>query len=301
MGKYFDSFPRIAYNLGSKQYSNFQNVTNIFFRIGVVRDILTNVSSYYEYLVKETDTPDILAFNVYGDSEAHWLILLTNQILDPQYDWPLNSRDFNNHIISKYGSVETAKTTYHHYEKVIIREDALSGTVTETRFIVNESALTDVSLTISNILGSFDTGQTVYVGDSLETSTFSGVISNYNSMTRVITLNNAFSGRMPNLGEIVVSDESGAIGTIIATTPESKYESYESLPEEQYVETFNINGRTVIQTTRRNAVSNYDYEVDLNEQRRSIKIIKPEYYTRIVNEFEALTENADAPFIRRLV
>lgn len=301
MGRYFDLFPRVAYNLGNKRYSNFQNVTNILFRVGVIRDVLSNVSSYYEYLIKETDTPDILAFNVYGDSEAHWLILLTNQILDPQYEWPLNSRDFNNYIIDKYGSIEAAQTTIHHYEKIIVRENQSIGVSTETRFNISESRLTDVSLTVSNITGIYQTGEYVYIGDDESSSKFRGFVSSYDSTTGIISLIEPIYGPIPNIGETIKGQFSNAQGILVTSTPQSKFETYDSFAEGQYVETFNLGGgRTVIQTTSRNAVSNYDYELELNEQRRSIKIIKPEYYTRIVSEFENLTQNADSPFLRRL-
>jgi len=232
MSNFFDQFPTIPYDIAGKQYTNYQAVTNVLYRMRIIRSVLNNISAYYEYLVTETDTPEILADKIYGDPEAHWIILLANEIVDPQYGWPLNSREFNNYIIGKYGSIASAKTTYHHYEKVISREEQASGTVTETRFVVNQTKLTDNALDV----------------------------------------------------------------------PYDYYEGDGSLPETQAVNTYNLSdGKTVVEIVRRERVSNYDYEYELNEAKRNIKIIKPEYYPQIISEFKKLTKYKNTPYLRRLV
>lgn len=228
MAQFFDKFPVLAYDIAGKKLSNYQISTNIFFRIRILREILGNISAYYEYLVSDSDTPEILADKIYGNTEAHWIILMANDIIDPQYDWPLNYKNFNNYIINKYGSIANAKTQIHHYEKVITREEQLTGIVTESRFTVNFDKLTD-------------------------------------------------------------------------NTPSVPYDYYENLPETQEVNTYNLeNGRTVTEIIRREAINCYDYESQLNDNKRSIKIIKPEYYGQILKEFEDLT-NTKPSYIRKLV
>lgn len=230
MSQFFTKFPRVSYDIAGKRFTTYQSVTNIFFRLRIIREVLGNVSAYYEYLVKDDDTPEILADKVYGNPEAHWIILLANNIVDPQYDWPLKYKDFDNYIIKKYGSISYAKTTYHHYEKVVTREESSSGTVIETRFVINQS----------NIANSM-----------------------YDS-----------------------------------TVP---YDTYNSLPETQDVDTINMgSGKTVIEITKRDRVTIYDYEQQLNENKRAIKIIKPEYYTQIIRELDDLTQTRPS-YIRRLV
>jgi len=228
MAQFFTRFPRIAYDIAGKQLTNYQVATNLFFRLAVVREALNNISAYYNHIISDHETPEILAEQVYGNPEAHWVILLTNEIVDPQYDWPLNYREFQNFIIDKYGSIATAKTTYHHYEKVITREESATGLVTTTRFIVNEDKLTDNALSVP-------------------------------------------------------------------------YDYYAGLAETQTVNTYNMSdGKTVVEIVNRNAVNNYDYENELNESKRQIKIIKPQYYPQIKLEFDALTKQADPLYIRRL-
>ena len=97
--KFFDQFPSIIYDIDGNVISKYDNVTNIFFRLQVVQSVLNNISSYYLHVVSDSETPEIIAEAVYGDPEAHWIILLANNIIDAQYDWPLNPTSFGSYII----------------------------------------------------------------------------------------------------------------------------------------------------------------------------------------------------------
>lgn len=233
MSRFFDLFPKIPYDIKGKRLSEYHIVPNIFFRLAFIREALTNFSAYYPYFITDADTPEILAEKVYGHPEAHWIILMANNIVDPQFDWPLKYDAFNNYIIGKYGSVENAQTGIHHYEKVIRREESLSGIITETRFEVNQAKLTDNSLDV----------------------------------------------------------------------PYDYYQGTGSLAETAAVSTYNLeNGRTVVETISRDAISYYDYESQLNDAKREIKIIKPEYYSQIMGEFYNYTDASKRmTYIRRLV
>lgn len=228
MGKFFDKFPKIRYDIDGKILTKYQITTNIFFRTRIIRSVLSNISIYYEHLVSDGDTPEILAEKVYGDPEAHWIILMANDIIDVQYDWPLGYDAFNKYIIKKYGSIENAKTTYHHYEKVITRTNEFYGTVDETRLYIDETEQHEVDLDVP-------------------------------------------------------------------------YDAYDTLAAEQSVVNIDVgNGTTVVEITKREAITNYDYEIELNESKRPIKIIKPEYYLQIVQELDILTKYNDTiSYIRR--
>lgn len=225
MSSFLDLYPKIRYDISKSSVSNYQIITNITFRLNIVREVLNNISAYFAYDITDTDTPEILAEKVYGNPEAYWIILYANDIMDPQYDWPLNGRAFNNYIIDKYGSVANAKTQIHHYEKVVQRE--VDDIVTTFRYQVNETSL-------------------------------------------------------------------------ITGSPGVPYDSYNTLPATQSVTTYSVNGKSVTETISRNAVSNYDWEDQQNEAKRSIKIIKKDYYLQIVSEFNNLTGANSPSFLRRL-
>ena len=198
-------------------------------------------------MVRDGDTPDILAAKVYNDPEAHWMILYANDMVDPQFDWPMTSTVFPKYIVDKYRAMAEADegqtlqdfeviawtqnltnpASIHHYEKVIKHVNNTTQTTNETRHIVNQSKLTNNDLTVP-------------------------------------------------------------------------YDYYDILPEEQGVTPINlvIDGQTIIETVYREAVTYYDYEEKLNEDRRNIRIIKKEYYPQIVEEFRALTNTNRFPFLR---
>lgn len=68
------------------------------------------------------------------------------------------------------------------------------------------------------------------------------------------------------------------------------YDTYVSLPETSY-ETHTISGDDVRETITKRVVSLYEYEERLNEARRNIRIIKPDYYPRILQEFNNIVGN----------
>ena len=125
--KYFESFPRLLYTF-DKNTVNIQSVTNIFARTAFLRDIKNNVDVSYEYSVKDSDTPEIIAHKEYGDAYRSWIILLFNNLINPNYDWPLKSDSLNDYIQTKYNqTLDEAVSTINHYEKVITKTQTSNG------------------------------------------------------------------------------------------------------------------------------------------------------------------------------
>jgi hypothetical protein len=127
---YFDKFPTLKYNVdGSTNYR--RTLTDITFRLKLREKIKQNMYSYYNVDVSDDDTMEILAEKYYGNPEYHWVIAIANDILDPQYDWPLNYATYTNYLINKYGSQANADSIIHHYEKTIKRTDRVTNEVSE--------------------------------------------------------------------------------------------------------------------------------------------------------------------------
>lgn len=102
-------------------------------------------------------------------------------------------------------------------------------------------------------------------------------------------------GSVPNAQETihhyqqVINRTDNVTNTTNTFTVEVDLPTYQSLPENSY-EAFNlIDGSTIVQTTSTNIVYCYDFEDQINEQRRSIKLIKKEYLASILQEFAAAT------------
>ena len=94
----------------------------------ILKSILKNdIVNYFPYSIPESERPDITAFKIYGDVKYTWLIFLINEIYDPIFDWPLNSREFGNYVKNKYGSLASAKNTIHHYEEIVRTRTEATG------------------------------------------------------------------------------------------------------------------------------------------------------------------------------
>ena len=80
---YFSQFPKGLYDL--KKDGNSKVVVDLMRRVKIKSSIIDEVSLYDLYDIIDGDTPESLAFKIYGDSELHYIILLTNNILDRYY------------------------------------------------------------------------------------------------------------------------------------------------------------------------------------------------------------------------
>lgn len=107
---YFSKFPYTLYSLDDRK--TVKVITNILRRVKIDDYVKNNLSLYDEYDIKDGDTPEILAFDLYGDSNLHWIILLMNEILDPRYDWPLDTVELNNYVLATWKNPDGV----HHYE-----------------------------------------------------------------------------------------------------------------------------------------------------------------------------------------
>ena len=230
-----------------------ETVTNIVNRYGILRSVLANASSYVLYELEDGETPELLAEKMYKDIGAGWIILYANRILDPQFDWPLSDENFRKYIVEKYGSVANAASTIHHYEKVV--ETTVGDQTYKRVYLIGKDRYTDNSL---------DVPYTYYTP--------------YNSSnTWILTADTL----------LLTADNTHF------TADHSNHSSYNdtSIPEYYTYEAHNVNDTTVYMNTYGNAITNYDYEVQLNDNRKFIKVIKAQYYSQIVSEFKEITKS----------
>lgn len=192
--KYFQSTPRIAI---TDKYGNSVIYRNIMARLSIIPSVLKNPLLYYDYDLQEGDTPEIVAHKYYGDVNRYWIVLFSNQMMDPQWDWPLNYKNLVDYIEDKY----TNPTGLHSYEKVITTTNLAENMVTTNRFMISE-------------------------------------------------------------------EEYDAI--IPATN------------------TFTISNQIIQYELSKNSLTNYEYEVRLNDEKRSIKLLNRDYAGQLEKEFQSL-------------
>ena len=106
---YFNNFPKITYNDST--------IRNTLLKSALVAEVFENQDSFYPYIVKDGYRPDLVANDFYGDSRYDWVVLFSNKIVDPYYEWPLSVNDFNSFLEKKYGTtIYSLQNTTSHYE-----------------------------------------------------------------------------------------------------------------------------------------------------------------------------------------
>jgi len=209
MSKYFNYFPKTLYTSDAE---NGVVVTNIISRFAFEKSYRDNSAVYYEYDIQDSDTPEIIAHKMYGNSERHWIVLMMNEIVDPQFDWPLDQRTIISYINDKYSAnasvgqtgISWAQQNTHSYFKIETRTSNSTNTSIEKRIQIDSNAYTNLVESITNL----------------------------------------------NLQD----------GNAITIKVTKETQSY------------------------------YDYEIDLNESKRTIKLIKPEFVNRLENELISVLE-----------
>ena len=204
---YFDTFPLVV---ASDYKNNAILLTNLMARVDIIPSLLKNPLLFYSYDLQESDRPDILAHKYYDDSNKYWMVLYANEIMDPLYDWPLTSQQFDAYLKNKYSEAAGGDAFVLSYT---------TSTVQEYRKIV-----------------------TTYDSTSLETTIKTVVVdlTTYNSITAVST-----------------------------------------------TQTFS-SGASVTRTLSKSAVSIYDYELELNEAKQSIKLINSAYSNQLEKDLKTL-------------
>ena len=130
-GHYFKYFPTLAYETfdGSNEYKIIQD---IFVRIRTTLAAHMDGAVYYDYQVKDGESPELISSKYYDSPQYHWVILFMNKIRDAQWDWPLDQKTFEDYINMKYGTLNSstgkyeggipiAEQSHSHYETIEVR------------------------------------------------------------------------------------------------------------------------------------------------------------------------------------
>jgi hypothetical protein len=217
MAKYFNYFPKTIY-FSDRDQTSLDTVTNLTFKFKFNDTFKENSIVYYDYIVPEGETPEILAEKFYNSSERHWIILMLNDIVNPLTDWPMSSHSLNRYIDTKYSSNNYADTT--------------------------NTSISGLSWSESNIKEHF-----VKERKTLVTT---------NKFTEKTT--------------IITSED-------YANTSPSTSNNY-TLGD----------GTQIVITNTKGTRNYYDYEIEKNEEKRKIKLLKIEFVPLLEKEFRDLTK-----------
>jgi hypothetical protein len=118
MPSYFRQVPNFDYvsRLPNANIGDYIQVKNIFKKGKLREDIFQDLAFFEKYKITGNDRPDNVAFEVYGDSTLDWLVLICNNVVNIQTEWPLTQDSFDRYVLNKYGDYNTLYNGAHHYE-----------------------------------------------------------------------------------------------------------------------------------------------------------------------------------------
>lgn len=287
---FFDSIPNFLYP-DFKVPGKYKLSKNIFRRIRLRDSFNAVYASSTPYTIQDGETPDSIAFKEFGSSEWFWTILVLNNMIDTYESWPMSADELDKYIVEKYGEYENKPR---HWETTEIKNS--KGDVVIEGGVIVEMYQNKV-----------DQNQTSYKPKiKKENLKYVSQFSQKGSTT--ITLGSA-EGLL--VGDLLNSQQNTTIQSINGTTLTIsrpleynifpgyaiKFSRYENWTREYIYNIEKSPQGAIISTVKRIAtaetlreVTNRDYEYELNELKKEIKLPKANYLSMMERELKELLE-----------
>lgn len=236
-------------------------VTDILKRVYFSEEF-TKSNLVENYFIEDGDTPESIAYILYGKSEYCWFILTLNIITNKFEEWPISQNILTEYIQNKYST-----------SSIVINPNVLienNINLSNIKYIKNGN----ISFEIKTYDKNFSKLITdLKIDDSLK-SLLESNISLYNdNNTLLLSLNSnyriiyddAFS-----VHHFIKDNEIVSSFSLLTDNGPSYIESYASGLAEQFVTT------------------NYQYELNINDEKRNILLIRPEYIEQVSRQFRKI-------------
>lgn len=296
---YFSKFPLVSYPIKDENVFRLVVARNLMRRIALSDDIKSSDLAFIEYNIKDGERPEHIAEKIYGDPSFHWIVLLTNDVIDPYHGWYKSSAVMEDFIQKKHGGYSVFFTNssddFLYISTIQAGSTLTQGSVSST---IKEYQPTLCKLMVSGS-GYVSGAATITVaGGVLHNVKIHMVDQSYISVhhfaaTRPTTDSSANEtmtidplSQYTNSYSVV----SGVIGSSENPYPlTTQGVGYTGSGTVSFWET-HIGRYMGVSGDRINtyAVSNQVHEINENEKRRTIKILHPRFKRQAVQELESL-------------
>ena len=130
MSNYFSYLPNLEYvnRIPSEQnISSYTEVKNLFKRVKLSNKLFQDLTNFTKYQIVGDERPDNVANKIYNNPNYDWIVLLSNNIINIQDEWPMSNRTFELYMNKKYGV--TNYDNIHHYESIEVKDSSNNYTV----------------------------------------------------------------------------------------------------------------------------------------------------------------------------
>ena len=143
---YFSRFPKMVYDV--KGNDNYKLLPDILRRVKQRNAIASGQFIFDTYDVVNGEKPEDIAYKWFGDAQLHWVILMTNNVTDRFYQWPMSQPQFAEFLTDKYGAGN--EDGIHHYEITKSSGKTSSSGPNDYSHLVEVNSDTDNASSISN-------------------------------------------------------------------------------------------------------------------------------------------------------
>ena len=143
---YFSRFPSMIYDMTNS--GNYKLLPDILRRVKARTAVRQGRLLFDSYDVKNGEKPEDIAFKFYGDAELHWVVLMTNNVTDRFYQWPMTQPQFDEFLTDKYGAGN--EDGVHHYEVTQDSGRTSGQGPNDYSYLVEVNSDTDNATTITN-------------------------------------------------------------------------------------------------------------------------------------------------------
>lgn len=122
--KYFRYIPNFDYvdrTVNGQNISDYTLTKNLFKRAKIREDIFADLTFFTKYRVRDNDRPDNVAFEVYNDENLDWIVLLSNNIINYETEWPMTQQALDNYLLNKYGNYNNVYAN-RHFETLEVKD-----------------------------------------------------------------------------------------------------------------------------------------------------------------------------------
>ena len=297
---YFRQVPDLDYvnrTPGNKDISNYIAVKNLFKRGKIRPDIFGNVNFFDKYKIIGDDRPDNIAAEIYNDPNLDWVVLLSNNILNVQSEWPLPQSSLDEVLLEKYETYDKLHST-HHYETIEIKDSKggiilPEGLETPNTWRTNGNYIQAINTKINQISGTDSKIATVTMYNGIKDLVVG-------SEVLIQGVSEVYNGRFPVTSVLKVGEVVIRFTYVLPSIPEVKQP--EILGTEQV--TFTVEGNvgtgnayyyeyyddnsyhTIPAANMTQTVTNYQYEIKKEDDKRNIFLLKPDYLNVIFNDLD---------------
>lgn len=307
MAFYFSNIPDINYpsQLPNSKIGDYIKVKN-FFRKGKIRDeIFGNLQYFTKYKIIGDERPDNVSYKIYGDEKYDYVIMLSNNFMNVQDEWPLSQETFDTVMLEKYGSYEALYGNIHHYETQEIRNSfgvlvIKSGIKMQPNWKTNGNFIEAISAAITNITATENGNQitpsktvTVFMENEIPANvgdqvTIDGVSENqYNGKFIITSISGSwFTYELPEIPNVINPIISSSRKEQVIYTIQSNSLNTGNSYYYEYWDPGLGYSPLVPSTSFLKPVTNYEYEINLEEKKREIYVLRPDYLAIILEDLE---------------